>query len=495
MPAGPAAVVTCRSPHGAVVAVDRRSVAGRAPLGRGRRPRRRGRHRAAARGVARLARAGQRAAVRRTGPLPRSDPLRPAGTRRRRNPRSSSPRRCPRRGRRSPTSPRRVPRPRPRGGRPRRAGCPRPATRSTTASTSSTWRGPTGGSRCPSRSTTTATPGWPPTAGRSSRPTTRRRCGTAAAGGSPLMGVIMSKEFHRALDVDGSMKGKAWDFVMKLSRDADLTGLDLKMPKGAADRRVRTARVDDNFRAVLFAVGDESQPMWLLAAIKPHDDAYRHAETLTLTVNPANGAMEVLATEAVRREGRRLPQAPGRRRRCPASCRSRSPSSSALGINAEVAAEAVRLTERGRRPRARRGPARMAATGAARPRHRHVARRRPLDLRAGRAHHGRRPGRGGRAPDEPHAVRLPRQRRRAAPHDGGRLRRLAHLPAPDAAGRRPPRDLQRALPARRRSRHRQDRRRPAPCRVPRPPARCPGPALHLHPQPRGEPGGRPALAC
>jgi len=114
------------------------------------------------------------------------------------------------------------------------------------------------------------------------------------------MGVIMSKEFHRALDVDGSMKGKAWDFVMKLGREADLTGLDLKKPKGATDRRVRTARVDDNFRAVLFAVGDENQPMWLLAAIKPHDDAYRHAETLTLTVNPANGAMEVLATEAVR---------------------------------------------------------------------------------------------------------------------------------------------------------------------------------------------------
>ena len=36
------------------------------------------------------------------------------------------------------------------------------------------------------------------------------------------MGVIMSKEFHRALDVDGSMKGKAWDFVMKLGREADL---------------------------------------------------------------------------------------------------------------------------------------------------------------------------------------------------------------------------------------------------------------------------------
>jgi hypothetical protein len=54
------------------------------------------------------------------------------------------------------------------------------------------------------------------------------------------MGVIMSKEFHRAIDVDGSLKSKAWDFLTKLSRDTDITGLDLKLPQGAMDRRVRT---------------------------------------------------------------------------------------------------------------------------------------------------------------------------------------------------------------------------------------------------------------
>jgi len=79
----------------------------------------------------------------------------------------------------------------------------------------------------------------------------------------------------------------------------DLTGLDLKIPQGAADKRVRTARVDLNHRAVLFAVGDEHEPMWLLAAIKTHDEAYTYAETLTLEVNPANGAMEVLRTAAI----------------------------------------------------------------------------------------------------------------------------------------------------------------------------------------------------
>ena len=157
------------------------------------------------------------------------------------------------------------------------------------------------------------------------------------------MAVIMSKEFHRAIDVDGSMKGKAWDFLTKLSRDADLTGLDLKMPKNPADRRVRTARVDLNFRAVLFAVGDEIQPLWLLAAIKPHDEAYRHAETLTLTVNPANGAMEVLQTEAVREK-----VAEFRKRPVEVDAPSVLPFTVAeltdLGIDVDVAAEAVRVT-------------------------------------------------------------------------------------------------------------------------------------------------------
>ena len=91
------------------------------------------------------------------------------------------------------------------------------------------------------------------------------------------MGVIMSKEFHRAIDVDGSLKSKAWDFLTKLSRDADLTGLDLKIPHGAIDKRVRTARVDLNHRAVLFAVGDAAEPMWLLEGSEERGGARRSA--------------------------------------------------------------------------------------------------------------------------------------------------------------------------------------------------------------------------
>ncbi len=157
------------------------------------------------------------------------------------------------------------------------------------------------------------------------------------------MGVIMSKEFHRAIDVDGSLKSRAWDFLTKLSRDADLTGLDVKIPQDAADRRVRTARVDLNHRAVLFAVGDEAEPMWLLAAIKPHADAYTHAQTLTLAVNPANGAMEVLHARAINDKVAEFRQRPA-----PEDAVQILPFQvtelADLGINAEVAEEAVRLT-------------------------------------------------------------------------------------------------------------------------------------------------------
>lgn len=157
------------------------------------------------------------------------------------------------------------------------------------------------------------------------------------------MGVIMSKEFHRAVAVDGAMKAKAWDFLTKLSVDPDLAGLDVKIPKNVADKRVRTARVDLNHRAVLFAVGDAHEPMWLLAAIKPHDAAYAHAETVTLSVNPANGAMEVMRTDVVRETVDRYRARPGPET-VPPVLPFAVDELVGLGIDAGVAAEAVRVT-------------------------------------------------------------------------------------------------------------------------------------------------------
>lgn len=157
------------------------------------------------------------------------------------------------------------------------------------------------------------------------------------------MGVILTKEYSRHLDVDGSINAKAWDFALKLTTDPGLTGLDIKIPKGAADRRVRTGRVDLNHRAVVFAVGDADEPMWVLAAVLPHDDAYTHATKAVYGINPSNGAMEVYvpaAVEATVENFRHRPVAEPASQLLPFAVEELT----RLGIDRSVAAEAAKVT-------------------------------------------------------------------------------------------------------------------------------------------------------
>ena len=107
--------------------------------------------------------------------------------------------------------------------------------------------------------------------------------------------VLMHRLFENSCDdLDGSVKSRVLSFMVKLQQDPDATGLDFKRPKGAANKHVRTARVTDNYRAVLVNAGadDDNSTLWLVA-VKKHDDAYKFAETLTLQVNERTGAAEL----------------------------------------------------------------------------------------------------------------------------------------------------------------------------------------------------------
>ncbi|KIM15683.1 hypothetical protein QV65_21055 [Rhodococcus erythropolis] len=88
--------------------------------------------------------------------------------------------------------------------------------------------------------------------------------------------------------------------MVKLQQDPDATGLDFKIPKLAKTKYVRTARVTDNYRAVLIAAGEDSETSTLyLVAVKKHDDAYEYASKLTLQVNPKTGAAELFDSLAL----------------------------------------------------------------------------------------------------------------------------------------------------------------------------------------------------
>ena len=225
------------------------------------------------------------------------------------------------------------------------------------------------------------------------------------------MGVIMSKEFHRAIDVDGSLKTKAWDFLTKLSRDADLTGLDLKIPQGAIRQAgphrarrpqlsCRAVRGRGRGRTDVVARGDQA----------PRRGLRLRRDADVLEVNPANGAMEVLAERGDRRERSRSsangPPAEDAARSSP----SRSPSSSDSASTPTSRPQAVRVTSEDDVLRPRRRSAGMAAAGPARARHRNVASMmsapRTNSITGAR---GRRSRRGVEAAHQPDAVRLPRR--------------------------------------------------------------------------------------
>ncbi|MFL0577284.1 UvrD-helicase domain-containing protein [Brevibacterium luteolum] len=97
-------------------------------------------------------------------------------------------------------------------------------------------------------------------------------------------------------NADQSMRKKTLDFVLKVQEDDSLPGLDIKRPKSAADPNVRTGRVDDSLRAVMFRLtsSNNARKHYVLIGVYQHDDAYKKAERLSLKVNPINGVTELV---------------------------------------------------------------------------------------------------------------------------------------------------------------------------------------------------------
>ncbi|MFF9576193.1 UvrD-helicase domain-containing protein [Streptomyces rubiginosohelvolus] len=104
--------------------------------------------------------------------------------------------------------------------------------------------------------------------------------------------VVMADVFGKYYDkLDGSVQAQVLQFIMKMQRDPDANGLNLKPPKGAEDKRVRTARINDNFRAVLMHYADR---IYYLVAVLPHDDAYTLASHIIFDINRVTGGVELI---------------------------------------------------------------------------------------------------------------------------------------------------------------------------------------------------------
>jgi superfamily I DNA/RNA helicase len=101
--------------------------------------------------------------------------------------------------------------------------------------------------------------------------------------------IIMTKPFK----LDGSLRAKAMSFLQKLSADDTSPGLHVEPIHDCADPRVRTGRVDQGLRAVMFRLDGDGESHYVIHGIWPHDDAITVAQRVRLTVNPVNGLPQV----------------------------------------------------------------------------------------------------------------------------------------------------------------------------------------------------------
>ncbi|WP_281964351.1 UvrD-helicase domain-containing protein [Serinicoccus marinus] len=90
-----------------------------------------------------------------------------------------------------------------------------------------------------------------------------------------------------------SMKKKGYAFLEKLAENDTQPGLHIEEIRGSKDKRVRTGKVDDNFRAVLFKIEGGEEAVYVIHGIWSHDKANSIAEKVTLDINPVNGVPEI----------------------------------------------------------------------------------------------------------------------------------------------------------------------------------------------------------
>lgn len=114
-----------------------------------------------------------------------------------------------------------------------------------------------------------------------------------------MANLVLASNSKSMPKLDGSIRTKVWAFIEKLGVDHTAPGLHIEPLKGAADKRVRTGRVDLQYRAILFKIDDKlgDDPTFIYMGTWPHDEANKLAERSYLRVNPINGVLEAVIGE------------------------------------------------------------------------------------------------------------------------------------------------------------------------------------------------------
>ncbi|GAB3267618.1 DEAD/DEAH box helicase [Arthrobacter pigmenti] len=94
--------------------------------------------------------------------------------------------------------------------------------------------------------------------------------------------------------IDGSIKKQVFDFLRKLQENDTAPGLHIEPMEASRDKRVRTGRVNDMWRAVLFKMEGHGETHYVYIGTWPHNKANEIACSRVLTFNSALGVPELI---------------------------------------------------------------------------------------------------------------------------------------------------------------------------------------------------------
>ncbi|KQP00288.1 UvrD-helicase domain-containing protein [Methylobacterium sp. Leaf91] len=123
---------------------------------------------------------------------------------------------------------------------------------------------------------------------------------------------VRNREVHIMIDallaqnrLPRGVQDKAAKLILQLKNDAGGNGINFESIEGARDRHMKSARIDQGHRAIVYDRAGALIVMW----VDKHDDAYRWARNRVVDVNPITSAVQVTDMSLVEAPATAMPTA------------------------------------------------------------------------------------------------------------------------------------------------------------------------------------------
>jgi superfamily I DNA/RNA helicase len=100
---------------------------------------------------------------------------------------------------------------------------------------------------------------------------------------------IMLDFMHAQSRLPRAVQTKTSKLILQLKADPSAHGVNWESIEGARDRHMKSARIDLNYRAIVYDRGNALILLW----VDKHDDAYRWARNRVVEINPATASVQV----------------------------------------------------------------------------------------------------------------------------------------------------------------------------------------------------------